>query len=782
MTEIVLSRKINTQDEIPPYLGIRSSADTVSTLLFAIAVLSLLEISWVSALILVCTIATMAIFGRLVMSATFNRDLGFGVNFVAGSGVVVLLTQMLLLAGFNHRLAHLVPLTFAAASLFFLQRIASSGTSPLITPNRPISVSFELLIGLVVLSMFHFWLVPFSAAVILVKSIDRRIRDNLLTRTLLTPVVVVGWLISYKIRPERWWYFYQGNDSQFFESISYSIARWGVLEHPGFIGGSIAEYHWFSYGLFGSLSVLALLAPWEALMKVAPILLPILFASLFVSQFPKAPKVLTTGWFAIVLGTAAMELGRTTSLIFSMVVAFAMTSVALEMSVTKSRYTFLSFFLLSIVLFLSKVTTGVIIGAMLVVSAVLQLGKRENPTLVPLAALCSAFVPLYLFLFRNNDSEQLLGFALNVKASLNELLDLLEPQMLLNAIAGLVAVAMTLGTKKRRDFNTYTVAIGLVAIVGLLAHVVLAGKTTRYFGLPGVWVLTLVAVWTIGQSLAKRTGPQSSPRKGRLMVLALGSSAIGYTSPRIIRKIDAWLHIEGPIEEYIWAIAKSSGFLMAVVGALFVSLLFRRRQAFALMAMAVAIGTFAGQRAENYAMLAYWGPSIYESSQASSAVFAKSDLVAVSEYVRKSTDDSVVLASNFFCCFGENWIVSGHSEREFQHISVMDKLTEARWGGASYLLPAYTRRRFLLQGLRFQLGYSSPSHEQVRRMAISLEFANRPSWAVLEKLRSYGVSGFIADTSLTEQKNWSVFAQERFRDGNFVYLELKSPPVQNEST
>jgi hypothetical protein len=141
--------------------------------------------------------------------------------------------------------------------------------------------------------------------------------------------------------------------------------------------------------------------------------------------------------------------------------------------------------------------------------------------------------------------------------------------------------------------------------------------------------------------------------------------------------------------------------------------------------------------------------------------------VLLGDHVRDSTATDQVLASNNFCCAGTDWwsvIAAGLDDRP---------LTETSWGGANYLLAAETQRRYLVQGLRFLVGFQTATPEQINRMSLSLEFANTPSASSLRKLKAYGVSGYVVNLSLTEHRDWSEFAIERFRSGDFVYLELR---------
>ena len=75
-----------------------------------------------------------------------------------------------------------------------------------------------------------------------------------------------------------------------------------------------------------------------------------------------------------------------------------------------------------------------------------------------------------------------------------------------------------------------------------------------------------------------------------------------------------------------------------------------------------------------------------------------------------------------------------------------------------------------MQGLAFQTGLADPSTDQIQRMNLSLEFADRPSALVLKRLKEYGVEGYVVNLALTDRRDWSEFATESFRSGDFVFL------------
>ena len=116
---------------------------------------------------------------------------------------------------------------------------------------------------------------------------------------------------------------FSDTDEQFFEALSWSIARWGIFEHPEFVDGSIAQYHWLTYGFLGGLTEVAQLEPWSALRKVGPLLVHFLVAKSVIEALPTSPK--RNLWNTIVLLFVVwMTRGQVVnSWAFSIVIAFA---------------------------------------------------------------------------------------------------------------------------------------------------------------------------------------------------------------------------------------------------------------------------------------------------------------------------------------------------------------------------------------------------------------------------------------------------------------------------
>lgn len=748
---------------------------TVGALLLVLATLRLLEVSWSGSLLFSLVVVILSVFGRLLTSALLKKDLGFGVSVIIASSVFVFVGQLLLSSGLSRHLSHWLPL--GAMTIFVLVAKFRKGTS---SRERDVvsapELQFILSIGLTALSLSHSWLIPFALASAGWLSMLQRPEPRMVWRFTAALVVCAGWIGSLVLRPDRWWYFYQGRLSQFYEAISWSTAWWGVVEHPGQVGSSLTNYHWFSYAFFGALSSTADLAPWDALMKVGVVLIPTLFASLFLLGSRQLPPLFSLNWIALVLATTAMEISRTDSLVFSMITAFTLIAVVRE-GIGK-RFHFgnaLILALLSPMLVLAKVSTAAVVGAIFGIVVVVQIARRERVAWQPLAILCGSLLIVYLIFMQDNEPEMLTRFKLDPIWSLNELSDLLEARSVLNAILWIGGLFLIASHKQIKQTTSLDFSIVVVSTLAPILYVVLAGPHSRYFGLPGVWFITMLVMWKLNESSHSESTKEVKNPSVSIGVLVMAFAVIGFYAPKVLRRIDSWMVFDREWRPFLSALLTSSGLVLGILVISPLILRIRARRTAVVLLLSITLGVFTGQSAEYFSKLRFWGAGIYESSNPVQATFGKSDLAELAEFVRANTSETAVLASNQFCCFGEGWQISGHSDREFRHISVIDRLTDTRWGGANYLLPAYTRRRFLVQGLRFQLytGTQSLIGEPLEKLRLSLEFANRPSRASLEGLKLFGVTGFVVNLTLTDEHDWSDFAEEAFRVGEFVYLEFK---------
>lgn len=733
----------------------------------------LLEIDLVSALLILLLIAVLTEFGRTLITYTKLADDNFGIGFIVGVGVFVFAGQVLLLL--NTR-PNLVNWTIV---IFMLGVIVGKGRTRRAENWKPKPKSGEILnvlsLTLTVSAMRHPWLLPYALSLVTIDSHRTSRLRRRVVNWVITALVPIAWLISIAIRPERWWYFYQGNDSQYFDAIGWSIAHWGVFEHPGFAGGSVASYHWLTYALTGALSHVAMLDPWEALMKVGPPLLVLLLIALLRgSPYLYRLRAFSLPWLVLVLTLGVMPTARLDSFAFSIPVAICFLLVANSPTIGKMRLSKLALLcLLALTLIFAKVTTAIVVAGCLAAMLLLQLIRKEKANLLPVICLIGSLVIAWLTTFRSHASGgNLFSFSPSLLKSIDEFVSYASNPAF-GLLAFLAVLLPLLGTIKLNEVQTLSWAIVLVGLLAVLLASLQVTSISTYFGLPCIYL----ALGTITRKVIQLKPIAEAENVKRTQVLGVLAVSLGVTVGLLYQKglinllrIDDVSGSTLSAEGFAWRVIRSSGYFYLLAVLMLIALFRIKKARFNLVAISVAmaLGTYSGQCSSEFRRIANEGIDAFSEWGANSSPFGSTDLIAVGNYVRSNTSDQVVLASNNFCCAGAEWWdeIASDLEAHTQYTG------EDKWGGANYLLPVETRRRFLVQGLRFQTGYEPATAEQIRRMSLSLEFANEPTSQIAADLKAFGVTGFLVNLSLTENRDWSEFAIEKFRSGNFLYLEL----------
>jgi hypothetical protein len=286
-----------------------------------------------------------------------------------------------------------------------------------------------------------------------------------------------------------------------------------------------------------------------------------------------------------------------------------------------------------------------------------------------------------------------------------------------------------------------------------------------------------------------------------------------FVYPVVLNRLDRIARIQESVGDSLWQVL-SGVFPYFIVFLLLIAvkrLLKLNWSSFALKLLSVTtiLALIGGLSLDRARRVATWGPSVYTNWTFNDSAFPSDLSRSVGQYIRNNTSPSVVLASNDFCCFGVAWwdkiredlavgtsdawvtavspswwqtlrespwgqSLANENESSLPEALLWQRLADVRWGGDNYHLSAESRRRFLLLGLKFQTGGDAgPTPDQILRMTLSLQFANSPTANIAEDLKAYGVSGYVVNLSLTDRRDWSEFAVEKFRNSNFVYLELR---------
>lgn len=769
--------------------------------------LQLLEFTFLSSLTVAFALIIYTWFGGVITERCGLVSVGFGPAFVIGVTFYIIMCQIFLLLNFQSLTAHWAAFFLLAVIGLLFQFVVTprSGQLPR-SASREFLLSFSL--GLMVFALRQPWLLPFAVSLVFAERISTTTSGVSIRKRFATELIlpISGWLTSLLIRIEGWSYFYLGGDTGFFESIGWITAEFSIFEHPGLSGGSIAGYHWLSYTFLGSLSHLAGLAPWEATTRMGPPLLLITLAGL-IAQSPLrvAARPLThMNWlvvFMIVVGASFQRYDSASFGLLTGLVFLSLLSRSYRLNVRVLRQFFI-FAIAAFAVIMSKATTGLVIGVTLILLW-LELRRRGlRPTLTSIYAFSAVGVLTLVLFFRSSqftDAGRTLRVT-SLDATITETI-LGTPYLIWGALIIFMALAWPdnaysgdlIGTSLLRCL--VTVAVFVVAL-GFVAQYQQQVMHASFF------IAAACASWVLLERLSS-TGSDTQVRTSDLsrplwMITVTLAALVGFTAPVFYNRIDRiseipeWLGVRG------WEIAKVILPFVIPWMVLIASTRewFSRREMLSRVALVTTAMILTGLTLDQARRATRWGPSVSVNWALNDSAMPSDNLRAVGGWIRSTTDSAAVIASNDFCCFGDEWwkVIVGnleaHADGRLKWWLVLQDsqwwtdleaeygrgvfdggLKDTRLGGDNYLLAGESRRRQLIQGLKHQA--SIPTADQVNRMNLSLAFANAPNVDVIRGLKSYGVTGYVANLSLTEHRDWSGFAIEKFRSGNYVYLELK---------
>lgn len=743
---------------------IRTAVAKVPETLLLLFSMNLFEIHTSSSLKLLAFMWLIVMLGRRINRYAGIVNPTFAMAFAVGSALTVFSIQILLASGLGSGATHLVVtmilLLIASRDLWCMDELSIN--------HSRIDVFLQISIGLLVFSLWQFWALPYSVSLILWTIYVKPIKHRCLVSGLGTGGLIVSWVVSRALRPENWSRFFQGNDSQFFESMSWTTSTWGLHEHPGLLGGSVMDYHWFSYAFIGSLSHIASLPPWDAILKIGPILVLSLTASCLTRGIDGMSRIQSHVLLAVsILALRTTETTRFDSYSFSIVIGLVVLQIAGNVrSRSRSFPVMLVFTIIYVQLAFSKVSTFVVVSSILVLYLIAKVGRKQRsawPVVVLMVSICIA---LYALFFRRSNNSSVLISSVASSAARSEILNILASPLVVIGTGFIILYVFSCFRmlKHRREVTLW--AIGLVPI-WLTYQVVFASGTSGYFGSAAMAFGFLTTIPELIQVVRRIV------RRGTLLIGASSLFAVGVIGGGVQSRVAGLIselinQVITPSSSLNFILATNGLFLLVlIVGA--VLLTKRQQTSILVLSVITCVGIFAGSTFRNYWVIRNSDDSTFTASATNSSPFGPYALTTLGNYIQEHVPQEAVLASNNFCCFSTDWweAVEQNPSAHLKHTS-----EEIRWGGANYLLPAYTRRRFLIQGLRFQSGYGLPSQEQMNRMRTSLDFANNPSAEVVGRLKDYGVSFFVVNLALTDVENWQGFADEIVRQGDFLFLKL----------
>ncbi len=729
------------------------------TVFIFVATLVLLEISLGSAVITIFVVATIANFGKETTKKVGYDNVGLGIGAAVGVGFFVFFGQSLLLVGFSSTFAHKAVL-FSMVTVVILAR---SKRKNLIdaseAPGQKLGF-IALAIAMLVISIRQVWLVPFAGAVACCTVLFNGKKLTLRHITIAFLILGMTWTSSLVLRPNLWWHFDSSNDSQILESISWSITKWGVLDDPGFVGGSIAGYHWLTYALFGAISSIANLEPWSALIKIGPLLLYVFGAQLLIDSMKNKKLLLTQFWiWVIIIFVIRFSIGSVVdSLTFSILIAFAFLNLTRIRSNHQKVSLIMFWMVFSTTLVFAKFSTAFIAGLILGVSAIVDRQNSNWVSLIPLLSLLFMGTLISLLFVSPNRSAMFIGPQTPTLESIQILLEsLVTPNSFLPHLTTWTFFALALLTRSNLRNAPLLYSLALLTPPSLLAstlfhRVIETGfarpintgiVSARYFLFVQAYLLTMFCATELLRLDPTRYFKKPKNVNASFILLILIGSVFGISW----RSFDWGNKLGNAVTEKTAIIVAVTSLLIIVLMLKFHKQIRTQIPKHSLTAFTLVIAILLMFSADDYFRNVenydeYYSPQFNVPSN-----FGTNDLISVGRYIRENTPDNMILASNNF------------NPDRFQ-------------GGSNFLLPAETRRRFLIQGLFHLTGSGEPSEEQTNRMNLSTEFAKSPSVLTLRRLKEYGVGGYVVNLTLTNHRDWTEYSSEVFRSGNYVFLIL----------
>jgi F0F1-type ATP synthase assembly protein I len=632
---------------------------------------------------------------------------------------------------------------------------------------------------LVALSIGRFWLLPVAIALSLVAWCWQQ--STKLALGGLGTVCIGTVALGQSLLRENWWYT-QGNDAQYFESISWSLARFGMSENPLWVGNSIKKYHWLIYSFSGTVSEFARAKPWQTITLLAPGMVAaagVLVAAglLHAHRKPAAELALVIG--ALFTAFVVESLETVTSGDFGLICLLAVfVLILLPIEVRRTGHAAL-LLLVSLTTLFAKTTAGMGTTLLLGLAACFFIARKQVQHAANYIAVAAVAALVGWLWFSGGSASSKLTLELGALDLWNVYSQFKE--FVLHPRSAVFGCALVILAKRRKAFDPWTnwcvlPSIILFAFGVLLIHI------------PGYYLTTVPIYWSTGflslVALLVAVDLLNGFRLRHLLALLTVGAATGWLWVQsYFEQLGPWssgvqstLSVSGIEKLFVYLLSDYAVRLLPVLlllVAVYVALRFRNKplieslSVLLVLSMSFTFGSSLFGSRESYQRDRSW----YEDWGFNSQPHATQTLLEVAEYLRRESPRDAIVASNNFCCSGSSWL-----EDELQ-LGISDKSylrshKDSKWGGANSLLVAYSQRRFLVQSPRFLTGYNYPSEDLQKRLRLSVDFANSPSPELVESLRSYGVSYFIVNLNQTPVRNWEKFGTVLVSNSDFLLLEL----------
>jgi len=767
-----------------------------------IVILSLAEVPIPVAIKAIVVIMTQIVTGAYIYahiprteSPTIPEYLGMG--FAIGSAISTLCDIFLKSTPFRS-VAWLLP-TFVIAIVVTAKGLKGDGG--IATNNRETQLESTNLLAIFVISFlylaheFVWYITLFASGLCVLVAVN--LRNRFKTRSLylrsvigLAALATASILAGIRFRSPFWWI--NSDDYQYFESLQIALARYGPRDQLHASGISITDYHFLSYAWTGLVDRVSAAPTWVILNRVTPVVVSIVLSSLvwsFISregvQRPKLRFLLACLFpllFVLNFGSLSSAVGAI--YLFAAVFYFTNHQTAI---IHWSRIPLGVLFLVFVIG--TKVSNAPTVVVGLGVLALIGIATKQPWKWVSLTDLLVAMVTgvLYYFILlqhsvhRAHIDVELFDFAKGMFGDLNELSGL--SLLFIGGIATSVTLATPfLGVVVFLLFSPSRWSMlghFSLAILSLMTlYMIFLGgyyPTSSYFVGSALSILLLIALLAVSSSL--RANKLSNQDFLQLGVFAIAGVASGFAS---IYLPDNFVS-GGRVHMFGRAVASSHWIPLVVMGGLWLIYKASRHKKLPRIAIVLSL-ILAGGISASATVTAYdFFSSARQPNMSASAAesfIGTPDEIAAGGWIKSEVPVDAIIASNHFCgpekCFGSDWF--NEQVDFFRNNPKLLKYNTGngfiKFGGSNMVLPAYSERRFLIQGPKFLWGLNNPPPWAIDRMNATLRFANSPSERSLIALRKFGVQYFVVDLESTAQRTWTPYGKLLYQNPSFAILQL----------
>jgi hypothetical protein len=632
---------------------------------------------------------------------------------------------------------------------------------------------------LAALSIGRFWLLPVAIALSLVMWCWQRSVGLALAG--LGTVCIGTVVLGQSLLRENWWYT-QGNDAQYFESISWSLARFGMFENPLWVGNSIQKYHWLIYSFSGTVSEFARAEPWQTITLLAPGV--VAAAGVLVAAGLLHAHRKLTAELALVIGAlftpfVVGSLETVTSGDFGLICLLAV-FVLILLPIEARRTGHVSLLLLvSLTTLFAKTTAGIGATLLLGFAACFFIARRQVREAANYIAVVAVVALAGWFWFSGYGATTMLTFELGALDLWNVYSQFKE--FVLHPRSAVFGCALVILAKRRKAFDPWTNWF-------VLPNIILFAVSVLFIHIPGYYLTAVPIYWSTGflslVALLFTVDPVNGFQLRHLLALLKVGAATGWLWVQSYfdqlapwsSEIQSGQPVSGLEKLFVYLLTDFTTRLLPILlllVAAYVALRFRSKpftesiSVLLVLSLSFTFGASLFGSRENHQRERSW----FENWSSNSQPHATESLNEVAEFLRLSSSRDVIAASNNFCCSGSNWfdemLHQGRADERY-----LRSHDGPKWGGDNSLLVAHSQRRFLVQSPRFLTSYGYPAEDLIRRIHLSVDFANSPSSELIESLRSYGVSYFIVNLNQTPVRNWQRFGTVLISNSDFLLLEL----------